>query len=36
MILAKPMSFAWAREETDPLIVLRKPTLVDRLEHRKW
>jgi len=36
MILAKPMSFAWAREETDPLIVLRKPTLVDRLENRRF
>jgi len=36
MSLAKPMSFAWARDETDPLIVLRKPTLVDRLEHRRF
>jgi membrane associated rhomboid family serine protease len=34
MVLAKPMSYAAVRKETDPLIVLRRPTLVDRLERR--
>jgi hypothetical protein len=35
MVLAKPMSSAAVRDETDPLIVLRRPTLVDRLEQRQ-
>ena len=35
MVLAKPMSFAWAREETDPMIVLRRPTIDDRLQVRR-
>ena len=35
MVLAKPMSSTAIRDETDPLIVLRRPTLVDRLEQRQ-
>jgi membrane associated rhomboid family serine protease len=34
MILAKPMSFASVREEADPMIVLRRPTIDDRLSRR--
>jgi membrane associated rhomboid family serine protease len=35
MILAKPMSMAMARSEADPLIVLRQPSIDDRLRRRR-
>jgi hypothetical protein len=34
MVLAKPLSFATVRAEADPMIVLRRPTLDDRLQRR--